>query len=79
MSADKKESETKSKKSEILLIGTFLDAHFRLLAPPIVGAIAGYIADKNLNSSHFWILIGLFLGVLVSIVSIIQLYKKVTN
>lgn len=66
-----------STDNQLLIVGTFLDTTWRMFVPILVTTLLGYLADKQFASRPVGVLIGLGLGIVISVLLVWQQYKTV--
>ena len=71
------ESPTPPEKSTvILLLRDIADVTWRLVAPFLAGILIGWLLDERAGSTPWGILVGLVIGLALSVLLIRNVYKK---
>jgi F0F1-type ATP synthase assembly protein I len=68
-----------STENQMLIIGTFLDTTWRMFVPILVCTLIGYGVDKMQNTLPTGVLVGMVIGIILSIMLVYQQYKKVKH
>lgn len=62
-----------------LVLGTLADTTWRLFVPSVGGTVLGLLADKNFGTTPLFIIIGVSIGFVLSVLLIVMQLKRVKN
>jgi len=79
MSTDKKPSSQpkSSTENQLLVVGTFFDTTWRMFIPILVTSLIGYGIDKMADTRPIGVLVGMTIGIFISIALVIMQYKSI--
>jgi len=74
-------NQKKSSKdqSKAIFYASTLDMSWRLAIAFLVPFFAGFFIDNYFKTSPFWTLIGLVIGIVLSVVIVLQSFKKINH
>jgi F0F1-type ATP synthase assembly protein I len=80
MGESPQQTKTKTTTQAVLLLGTSaLDTTWRVLVPGIVGTVLGLILDHAWHTTPFVMIVGLVLGIALSVVLVIKQFKALNK
>lgn len=79
MSTDKKtpSQPESSTENQLLIVGTFFDTTWRMFIPILVTSLIGYGIDKMAHTRPIGVLVGMTIGIFISIALVIMQYKSI--
>lgn len=67
----------KSTENQLLIVGTFFDTTWRMFVPILITTLIGYGIDKAADSRPVGVLVGMVIGIILSIWLVVLQYKTV--